>query len=603
MADFNRTEQAAEVFNIKRKPKGEIKFNIHLNEEQKRAKSIIIDNEIVVVTGPAGTGKTMVVAQTVLDLIFRGEVDKIFITRPTQQVGSSLGFLPGNLSEKLDPYLDPFKDNLYGCYDRTKIDTMIKEERIEGTALQFIRGRTYGQGKVLVVDECLHGSTLLRIRLDGVKEKKVNFRKLIWYFNNNKKVDVLSFNHETDTIEYKEVLNLQLGRTQKWIELTDHLKTTTVCTENHPVCTLNYEGLIEYVDAKDLKVGDSYIKYQHKDTVKHNIINYNNLDILCGLLLGDGSLSRNEQTQDCARISKNHGLEQRDYMLFCMSLFDNAKESKVRSGFTGEYICGFTSKSYNVPKKVRDSLYRNPKNKQVSIEIGDYLTNRSLALWYMDDGSLGASNRITLHTEGFNKESVRVLIAILKEKFNVDSEMFSYKKKHKVSESYYHRIIINKENSRIFFNLIRGLIHPNLKYKIPSDYWEEFKDDEYRKFKNINSIYTGMINNIKEIPLSDCEITYNMEVEGNNNYFAGNTLVHNCQNTTKAEMLAILTRLGKGGRIILIGDVSQKDIVDHFDGLSYVVNMSKMIKEIQLIKLKENHRSDLVAKILEYEYR
>lgn len=153
MADFNRTEQAAEVFNIKRKPKGEIKFNIHLNEEQKRAKSIIIDNEIIVVTGPAGTGKTMVVAQTVLDLIFRGEVDKIFITRPTQQVGSSLGFLPGNLSEKLDPYLDPFKDNLYGCYDRTKIDTMIKEERIEGTALQFIRGRTYGQGKILVVDE------------------------------------------------------------------------------------------------------------------------------------------------------------------------------------------------------------------------------------------------------------------------------------------------------------------------------------------------------------------------------------------------------------------------------------------------------------------
>ena len=80
-------------------------------------------------------------------------------------------------------------------------------------------------------------------------------------------------------------------------------------------------------------------------------------------------------------------------------------------------------------------------------------------------------------------------------------------------------------------------------------------------------------------------------------------VVDESQNTTKAEMLAILTRLGKGGRIILVGDVSQKDIADPFDGLSYVVNMSKKVKEIQLIKLKENHRSDLVAKILEYEYR
>ena len=74
------------------------------------------------------------------------------------------------------------------------------------------------------------------------------------------------------------------------------------------------------------------------------------------------------------------------------------------------------------------------------------------------------------------------------------------------------------------------------------------------------------------------------------------------QNTTKAEMLAILTRLGKGGKIIIIGDVSQKDISEQFDGLSYVINMSKKLPDIKLIKLHENHRSDLVAKILEYEY-
>ena len=153
MADFNRTEQAADVFKEKRKPKVEIKFNLQLNDEQKIGKSIIIDNEIIIITGPPGCGKSLLVAQTSLDLMFKGEIDKTFVTRPTQQVGSSLGFLPGGLSEKLDPYLDPFKDNLYNCYDRTKVDSMIKEDRIEGTAIQFIRGKTYGKGRLLVVDE------------------------------------------------------------------------------------------------------------------------------------------------------------------------------------------------------------------------------------------------------------------------------------------------------------------------------------------------------------------------------------------------------------------------------------------------------------------
>ncbi len=153
MADFNRTEQAAETFTGKRKPKSDIKFNVQLNEEQKHAKSIILDNSIIVITGPAGTGKTLMVAQTALDLMFKGELEKVFITRPTQQVGSSLGYLPGMLSDKLNPYLDPFKENLYSCYDKVKVETMIKEEKIEGTALQFVRGKTYKRGSMLVVDE------------------------------------------------------------------------------------------------------------------------------------------------------------------------------------------------------------------------------------------------------------------------------------------------------------------------------------------------------------------------------------------------------------------------------------------------------------------
>jgi phosphate starvation-inducible PhoH-like protein len=80
-------------------------------------------------------------------------------------------------------------------------------------------------------------------------------------------------------------------------------------------------------------------------------------------------------------------------------------------------------------------------------------------------------------------------------------------------------------------------------------------------------------------------------------------IVEEAQNLTKAQMLAILTRLGKTGKIIINGDNEQKDIKDEYNGLSYAIELSKKITEIKWIKLKENHRSDLVGKILEYEYK
>jgi predicted ribonuclease YlaK len=67
-------------------------------------------------------------------------------------------------------------------------------------------------------------------------------------------------------------------------------------------------------------------------------------------------------------------------------------------------------------------------------------------------------------------------------------------------------------------------------------------------------------------------------------------------------MLAILTRLGKTGKIVINGDMEQQDTKDAVNGLAYAIELSKKIAEIKWIKLKENHRSDIVGKILEYEY-
>lgn len=131
--------------------KNEIKYNVVLNEEQKETKSLIRNNQIVVITGRAGCGKSLVSAQTALDFLFKKEYESIYVTRAAVEVGHSLGFLPGSLNEKFDPYLEAFKENLVKCYDKGKIDTLIQDGKVVALPVQFIRGKTIDD--VLVVEE------------------------------------------------------------------------------------------------------------------------------------------------------------------------------------------------------------------------------------------------------------------------------------------------------------------------------------------------------------------------------------------------------------------------------------------------------------------
>lgn len=134
-----------------RERKGEIKYNVTLNEEQKEAKQLIIDNQIVIVTGRAGSGKSLICAQAALDFLMKKQCDHVYVTRATIEVGGSLGFLPGDLEEKFNPYLEAFQENLEKCYDRVKISELVKNKKITAYPVQFIRGKTIDD--ILVVEE------------------------------------------------------------------------------------------------------------------------------------------------------------------------------------------------------------------------------------------------------------------------------------------------------------------------------------------------------------------------------------------------------------------------------------------------------------------
>ena len=140
-----------EVFQAKRRPKNPIKFNISLNNEQKAAKEIILENPVTILKGMAGSGKTLVAVQTALDLLFTKQVEKIIITRPTV-AKEDIGFLPGDIKEKMDPWLAPIYHNLYLLYSKEKIDKEVEEGRIEILPFAFMRGRTF-LNSFVVVDE------------------------------------------------------------------------------------------------------------------------------------------------------------------------------------------------------------------------------------------------------------------------------------------------------------------------------------------------------------------------------------------------------------------------------------------------------------------
>ena len=134
----------------KRKPKNEIKFNISLNEEQKAAKADILSHTVSLLKGQAGSGKTLLACQIALDMFFNRQIEKIIITRPNVASADEIGFLPGTMKEKMDPWLAPIYANLYMLYNKQTIDKMVENQEIEIVPFAFVRGRTFVNACVIV---------------------------------------------------------------------------------------------------------------------------------------------------------------------------------------------------------------------------------------------------------------------------------------------------------------------------------------------------------------------------------------------------------------------------------------------------------------------
>ena len=126
---------------------------------QKLFASSLLNNELVFGIGPAGTGKTYLAVAVAVSKFINGEVDRIVLSRPAVEAGEKLGYLPGDMKDKVDPYMQPLYDALNDFLPGKQLSKLIEEKRIEIAPLAFMRGRTLAHAFV-VLDEAQNASSM-----------------------------------------------------------------------------------------------------------------------------------------------------------------------------------------------------------------------------------------------------------------------------------------------------------------------------------------------------------------------------------------------------------------------------------------------------------
>jgi phosphate starvation-inducible PhoH-like protein len=128
-------------------------------ENQQRMYEANRSNDLVFATGPAGTGKTYTAVAIAVKALKNREIRKIILTRPAVEAGESLGFLPGDIREKVDPYLQPLYDALHDMLPPDKLEYYIEDRTIEIAPLAFMRGRTLDNAFV-ILDEAQNATSM-----------------------------------------------------------------------------------------------------------------------------------------------------------------------------------------------------------------------------------------------------------------------------------------------------------------------------------------------------------------------------------------------------------------------------------------------------------
>ncbi len=183
------------------------------SERQKDYVRALRESDIIISAGPAGTGKTFLAVAVALTMLLDKKIERIILSRPAVEAGERLGFLPGDMRDKVDPYLRPLYDSLYDLLDFEKIQKKIEVGDIEIAPLAFMRGRTL-KNSFAILDEAQNATdTQIKMFLTRIGE--------------NSKIVI---NGDPSQIDLPNKLLSGLYRSKK---LLGHLKEISVVDFNH----------------------------------------------------------------------------------------------------------------------------------------------------------------------------------------------------------------------------------------------------------------------------------------------------------------------------------------------------------------------------------
>ena len=164
---INQKVKNQNVSDIIKTPKKSV---IPRSERQREYVRALRQSDIIISAGPAGTGKTFLAVAVGLTMLLDKKIERIILSRPAVEAGERLGFLPGDMKEKVDPYLRPLYDSLYDLFDFEKIQRMIEIGDIEIAPLAFMRGRTL-KNSFAILDEAQNATdTQIKMFLTRIGE-------------------------------------------------------------------------------------------------------------------------------------------------------------------------------------------------------------------------------------------------------------------------------------------------------------------------------------------------------------------------------------------------------------------------------------------------
>ena len=166
----NMKSEESNVKSFKQLIKTPRKSVIARSEKQSDYIKALKENDIVMSLGPAGTGKSFLAVSVAVTLLMEKKIERVILSRPAVEAGEKLGFLPGDMKEKVDPYLRPLYDALYELFGANKIDKKIETGDIEIAPLAFMRGRTL-KNSFAILDEAQNATeTQIKMFLTRIGE-------------------------------------------------------------------------------------------------------------------------------------------------------------------------------------------------------------------------------------------------------------------------------------------------------------------------------------------------------------------------------------------------------------------------------------------------